>query len=89
MAGCGVHGTGAGIERHVVTKHGHGVTLIQGMAEADALKLGSLEARERRVKRSPNRCAHRCGKPLGKDHHAAVNLVSRVVELRVEGDGQV
>ena len=46
MAGCGVHGPGALLERDVVTQHGPRVAVVQGVAEPQPFEFGALEPRD-------------------------------------------
>ena len=59
VAGRGVHGARARVERHVVAEDAHRIALVQRMAEADALQLLALHPRHGRSKRTIDRLAHR------------------------------
>ena len=86
----GVDRTGARLERDVVGEDADRIARIERMTEADVLELSPLHARDRRRRASrPPASDDPGGERFGDDHGAAVDLVSRIVELRVECDRQI
>ena len=85
----GVHRAGAGLERDVVGEHAERRARVERMLEADLLELRALHPRERLAERLPAGRGHLRRQRLGDDHRAAVDVVGRVVELRMERDRQV
>ena len=89
MARRRVDGTGALVERDVVREHGYRIALIQRMPEPEPLERLAFHPRQRSVERTLDVLPDRSGQSFGDDHDAAVDVVGRVVELRMECDREV
>ncbi len=85
----GVHGAGAGVERHVAAEHAERGPRVERMLKADVLQLLALHAGDRRAKRLARRGRDVRRERFGDDHRAAVDVVRRVVELRMKRDRQI
>jgi hypothetical protein len=59
------------------------------MAEAQSLQLGALQLRNGTIERSLYLLRDRLGETLGHDQDVTFDVVGRVVEFRMEGNGQV
>ena len=84
-----VHDTGARIERHVVAEHRERGAVVQRMLEPEALELVALYSRERAIERPTNHLADGRCERLGDNDRPPLDVVCRVVELRMKRDGHV
>ena len=89
MAGRGVDRTRALLDGHVVGEHAERRTRVERVLEADVLELSALHAHHRRAQGAAGLLRDRRGERLGQDHDPAVDVVGAVIDLRVEGDGEV
>ncbi len=89
VAGRRVNRASARVERDVLAEHADGIALIKRMAEADAFEVRALHLRDGCRQIAADDLADRLGKLLGEDHRPAVDVVCRVVELRMKRDGKI
>ena len=84
-----MNGARAGLKRDVVAEHAERDARVERMLEPDVFEQRALEPRDRRVQRYARRRRDARRERLGDDHRAAVDVVGRVVELRMKRDRQV
>src|SRR5688572_21090810 len=84
-----VDGAGPLIEGDVLGQHSDRIALVQRMTETDALELGALHASDWETERPADVRTHTFRQSLRDNDRPAVDLVGRVVELRMKGDGEV
>ena len=89
VAGRGVDDAGAGFERDVVGEHADRRAIVERVLERQPIEHLALHHDDRIAERLAGGLAHRPGQVGGEDDHPPVELVGAVVEVGMEGDGQV
>jgi hypothetical protein len=89
MARSRVNGTSTLVERDVVGEHSHRIALIQRMPEAEPFEALTFHPRQRFVERTLDVLTNRSGQPFCDDDDDAIDVVGRVIKLRMECDCEV
>ena len=89
VSGRRVHRARARFQRDVVGQNAQGRPPVERVLEPDAIEQRALQSRHRRAERALHGGGHAGGQRLGDDHHPPVDVVRGVVEVGMEGDGQV